>query len=152
MKIFSLKKAVSFTDGRIVLEDLAYNHPYKKNGNQLIIEGKDEESKWSYTVYYDLKGNLQLVILKRHNHSVFLVSWKDERDCYEVQKIKPNGDIFCETSVYQTTSKITNKLVSKAFTIVIAGKEEEKIFTLQNNKWISEGNISQEHRTEWLKK
>lgn len=150
MKIFSSKKPVSFRDGHIVVEDLAYNHPYKKVGKQLVIEGRDEQSKWDYQVFYSLKGELQLVVLKKHTHSVILTCFKDEYDNYEVQKIKPNGDTFVITSSYQTTSCFTHKLVGKSFLLQLNGQEQSKKFTLQNRSWISENQISQDFRQSWL--
>ena len=54
MKIFSFKKPVHFRDGQIVVEDLAYNHPYKRINDQLVIEGYDKETHWAYKVFFSL--------------------------------------------------------------------------------------------------
>lgn len=151
MKLFSFKKAVSFRDEHIVLEDLAYNHPYKKVDNLLIVEGKDKETNFEYTVYYTPKGQLKLVILKKKSHSVMMVSWKEEFDTYEIQKIKPNGDTFIVNKCYRTTHKEKHKLVSKTFRFFSPEKKESKKFTLRENKWTSEGNISPESRSLWLR-
>lgn len=150
MKLFSLKKPVSFHEGQIVVEDLAYNHPYKKVGEQLVIEGHDEQSKWDYQVYYSLKGELQLVVLKKHTHSVILTCFEDEYDNYEIQKIKPNGDTFVINSSYQTTSWFTHKLVGKTFLFQLNGQEQSMKFTRQNGSWISENQISHDIRQSWL--
>ena len=149
MKIFSFKKLVSFQDGKIVVEDLAYNHPYRKENDQLVSEGYDKETRWNYKVLFSLEGELKLVILDKHNFSKALLPIKKEYDIYETQKIKPNGDVFSVVSKYLTTSKIEKKLVAKSFLLQIGDKEQTKNFVLEDKGWRSEGNIAQELRLVW---
>lgn len=150
MKIFSFKKPVTFCDGQIVVEDLAYNHPYKKINNQLVIEGYDKETQWFYKVLFSLKGELNLVILKKVQHSRALVSWKQKYEINEIQKIKPNGDVLSVVRKYITTSVIENKLIYQSFFLQIGDKKQSKNFTLDEGKWGSEGRISAEQRLAWL--
>lgn len=150
MKIFSLKKPVHFCDGQIVVEDLAYNYPYKKINDQLVIEGYDKETQWSYQVFFSLKGELKLVILKKVQHSYVLEFFKEKYELHEIQKIKPNGDVLSVVRKYITTSAVKNKLIYQSFLIKIGNMQQSKDFTLDNEKWVSNGNIPQEQRLLWI--
>lgn len=150
MKIFSFKKPVHFRDGQIVVEDLAYNHPYKRINDQLVIEGYDKETHWAYKVFFSLKGKLKLVVLNKVQHSIALVSWKQKYELREIQKIKPNGDVLSVVRKYITTSAVKNKLIYQSFLIKIGNMQQSKDFTLDNEKWVSNGNIPQEQRLLWI--
>lgn len=150
MKLFSMKRPVTFCDGQVKIEDLAYNHPYKKEGNHLVLKGADKQTKWDYTVLFNLKGELELVILKQHARSVALLPWKEEYDVYETLKIKPNGDILSRVCKYQTTSQVKHKLFSKSFSLHIGDDEQNKEFMLDNKGWRSRGDITIQHRQAWL--
>ncbi len=80
-----------------------------------------------------------------------MVSWKEEYDNEEVQKLKPNGDSFSECCRYLTTFREERKLVGKTFTFQSLNQKESISFVLRNDRWESEGQISQETRSSWLK-
>lgn len=150
MKLFSRKKIVRFEGNQIFVEDLAYNHPYKKVGDELIVDGHDEGSKWDYTIHFTPKGQLKYIHLKKHSRSIAMVSWKEEYDLYEVQTIKANGDIFSVSSRFVTTYSEQHKLVSKVFYLCTNEITEKKEFIVKNGKLTSKGQISRERRLSWL--
>ena len=151
MKLLSFKKVVSFIDNdQIVVEDLALNHPYKKIKNKLVVKGYDEQTKWKYTVYFTLRGELEKVCLERHSRSIALLPWKQENDIYELQKIKANGDIFSVVTKFITTSRVEKQLVSKVFCLEINGEKQEKQFIFSDNNMISRGCITREQRLCWF--
>lgn len=150
MKQFSTKKPVSFRDGQIIVEDLAYNHPYKKINNQLVIEGYDKETQWTYKVFYSLEGELKLVVLNKVQHSYILEFFKKEYELREIQKIKPNGDVLSVVRKYVTTSAHKNKLIYQSFLLQIGNKQQNKDFILDGEKWETKGHISQQQRLAWV--
>ncbi len=149
MKLFNSQPAVSFHEGQIVLGDLAYNHPYRRENDQLVIEGNDAETLQEYKVYYSLEGIVQLVVLKKRSNARVRPSWKQETENHEVQKIKANGDLFYAEKSYLPTSE-GFKLVRKRFLIQWKKKQETVIFSLENGRWTRKGEISAAFKLAWL--
>ena len=91
MKLFSFKKPVVFEGERLIVNDLALNHSYKKQGAYMVVEGYDKSTKTIYKAVYDSIGQFLFVKLKRTSHSVSLLSWKQEYDTEFIQKLDENG-------------------------------------------------------------
>ncbi|MBE6444170.1 MAG: hypothetical protein E7020_05855 [Alphaproteobacteria bacterium] len=150
MKIFSFKKAVSFKDENIVINDLAYNHKYQRENQYLVVEGRDSNYKNSYKAFYDHDGYFWFVRLFKHQHSVVTVSWKEEYDVDTIERIDKWGNRLIVTSTYLSTDSFNHKLVEKSFYSSINNEICRRVFKLNGNKWETEGNFSKIHFRYWL--
>ena len=145
MKLFSTKKAVSIQDGNVIIEDLAYNHPYKKENNMLVVKGKDGD--YSYKSFYSLKGDFLYIRLEKESHSHVLACFRKDVDLFEVIKIKNNGDTFSVLKKYETTQLYEKKLVETSFSLTVDGREECQTFGLSKQGFEK---ISPQMRMAWL--
>jgi len=150
MKILSFKKPVSFTNGQVVVEDLALNHHYKKEKDLLTVEGKDEKNNITYKAVYNSRGKFLFIKLKTSSHSVALLSWRQEYDTETVEKIDKEGNSFCEVSVYSTTDTWKHKLVKRSFTSKLRGEEVTKTFFIKKGEIRTEGDFPRMHFSYWI--
>lgn len=151
MKIISFKKPITFQDGSVVVNDLAYNHSYKKENQFLVVEGKDKVSGKTYKAFYSLKGEFLFIKLREISRRKMLVCWREEHEDNVVEILDKDGNSLVVSSLYITTNTISNKLVKKSFCSHINGEKSEKTFTLNGKKWTVAGDFSRKHFIYWCK-
>ncbi len=150
MRIFSFRKPIVINGENIVINDLAFNHKYKKEKNCLIVVGKIKDCTISYRAVYDLNGKFMFLKLYKHKRLCALVSWKQEYDIEDVETINKDGNRNIVTSKYLSTAKIQHKLVEKSFYTCVNNEVHNKVFRLTDGKWTSEGDFPKSHLAYWI--
>ncbi|MBR2300064.1 MAG: hypothetical protein IJ870_05785 [Alphaproteobacteria bacterium] len=150
MKLFSFKKPVEIKDGKLIINELAKNQKFKKEGYYFVVEGYDEQTKQAYKAYYAVPTcEFMFIKLKTETHSVELVSWKEEHDTVVSKKIDNLGNVLTEISVYMTTANVSKKLIKRTFVSELDGEKKSKTFFL-GDKIRSEGDFPKDHFKYWI--
>ena len=150
MKLLSLKKPVVFESDRIIVNDLARNYPYEKEGRYLVIKGFDDKTEQAYKIFYNSSGKFLFIKTKRSFHSVALLSWRQEYDTEISMKVDSNGSALLETSVYLTTDNVRKKLIKRSFSSSFEGEQVTKTFYLKNGTVRTEGTFPRVHFLYWI--
>ena len=151
MKLYSFKKPISFKNGCVVVNALAYNHKYKKQDQFLVVEGKDELLDKTYKAFYSHKGDFLFIKLYQSQYRKMLVCWKEIYNEDTVEILDKEGNSLVVFSSYLSTNTVSNKLVKKSFSSLINNEKCEKTFMLEKNKWHSVGCFDKLHFAHWCK-
>ncbi len=133
-----------------MINDLALNHRYKKTKRWLIVQGFNEASKSYYEAFYSLKGEFCFIRLRRSEHGIAQVPWRQDYDTYIVEKIDWLGNSLTKVNTYATTKDHPHRLIEKIFTSVINDKKVEKKFKFTDGKLSSEGEFPKFHLRYWI--
>ena len=152
MKTFSFKSPIIINGDEIKINDLARNHNYKKENQNLVVEGKSEDGKIGYRAFYNLEGDFLFVKLYKHNRQRALLPWKVEYDIETVEKIDKYDNRIIVTSKYLSTSMFEHKLVEKTFYTDVNSETYKKVFRFIDGKWTSEGMFPKDHFRYWISK
>ena len=150
MKIFSFHQPVEFKGDRVVAYNLALNHEYKRQGSRLVARGTSPDGK-EYVAYYDLDGKFIEVVITIRQHTIAMLSWREEKDYVTVIKINRQGNNLTEVSAYTTTDLVKNKLTQRTFTSTINGETVQRSFKLGSKGWNSYGKFPREHFLYWIR-
>lgn len=152
MQLLSFKKPFSVGSDGVVINNLAYNHKYKRKGNHLVVEVFDPITNKNYQIFYSLNGIFEFVRVS-FNHYYF-ASDDDLATHYvfETKILKSSGDYLLEKSDY-VVSDSQNKLQLKSrfFESAVDNETSQKEFLLDNGCWKAKGNIPKKHFAFWNK-